>query len=523
MGKRKREDAPLQQGVPNGKTRKIAAVASSPIQCHIQVIAGSYERVLHGIIAAVPAQVLSPGETKEPKAAAPGKENISKQDEERTRQKEELDITFADSFLFNAHASAIRCLALSPIPAQADPSQKVLLATGSTDERINLYNLSSTPPVLPKKGEAALPSLSGVKVSQNASNKELGSLLHHASSLTALYFPTRSKLISASEDNTIAISRTRDWTVLSTIKAPTPKPIGRPSGDTAAPGEVPAGINDFAVHPSMKLMLSVGKGEKCMRLWNLVTGKKAGVLNFEKDLLQQAGEGKYGTGEGRRILWDKDGEEFVVAFERGCCVYDIDCEVKSRVVPSPPSKVHQLSYVPDTEGNVLAVSTEDGRILFFETEGQGKPGDDQIEDNRKRKKAEIPHAKLLAQMGGRALGISGRIKDFTILSGKNDDGSEEGVARNLIFVTGSSDGTIRLWSLSTGELDVAREAATAERTPQVGHLLAQYETGNRITCLKAFVMNERTDVTFEESEPEFNGFGSESASRSEGSDSDDNE
>ena len=139
-----------------------------------------------------------------------------------------------------------------------------------------------------------------MKISQNVGNRELGSLVHHSSSITALYFPTRAKLLSAAEDNTIAVSRTRDWTVLSTIKAPIPKPIGRPSGDTAGPGEVPAGVNDFAVHPSMKLMVSVGKGERCMRLWNLVTGKKAGVLAFEKDMLQQVGEGKFGSGEGRR-------------------------------------------------------------------------------------------------------------------------------------------------------------------------------------------------------------------------------
>jgi protein MAK11 len=505
-------------GAPNGKTRRITAVASIPAQSHIQIVAGSYERILHGIIAAVPTQVLNPIDVKEAKSTSPGKENTSSEqagyeaDEEKPHPQDDLDITFADSFLFNAHTSAIRCLALSPIPSQADASQKVLLATGSTDERINLYNLSSTPPVLPKKGAVSLPSLSGVKVSQNVLNKELGSLSHHSSSLSALYFPTRAKLISASEDNTIAICRTRDWTVLSTIKAPIPKALGRPSGDTAAPGEVPAGVNDLAVHPSMKLMVTVGKGEKSMRLWNLVTGKKAGVLNFERDMLQQVGEGKYGTGEGRRILWDEAGEEFVVAFERGACVYDMDCKVKSKVCPRPVSKVHQMSYVPGVDGNVLAISTEDGRILFFNTEVHGADagdGDDN-EEPSKRKKTEIPEAQLLAQMGGRAMGISSRIKDFTILSGKSDgEDIPEGAARSLIFVTGSSDGTIRLWSLSTGELDVAREGATKEKTPQVGHLLAQYETGNRITCLKAFVMNERTDAVVEESEVEFGGFGSE--------------
>jgi len=68
-------------------------------------------------------------------------------------------------------------------------------------------------------------------------------------------------------------------------------------------------------------MVSVGKGEKCMRLWNLVTGKKAGVLNFERNLLQGVGEGRWTSGEGRRVEWDSVGEEFVVSFERGCVVF----------------------------------------------------------------------------------------------------------------------------------------------------------------------------------------------------------
>ena len=91
--------------------------------------------------------------------------------------------------------------------------------------------------------------------------------------------------------------------------------------DTAAPGEVPAGVNDFAIHPSMKLMVTVGRGEKSMRLWNLVTGKKAGVLSFDRDLLAQVGEGRYGSGEGRRVLWTESGEDFVVGFERGAVVF----------------------------------------------------------------------------------------------------------------------------------------------------------------------------------------------------------
>lgn len=266
-------------------------------QISVQIVTGSYERVLHGFAATVPAdQILDDNQIK-------------------TSDDAQKSLAVTDTFLFAAHSSALRCLALSP-PTEA---HKRILATGSTDERINLYNLSTSPPATSSKPQ--LPSLANTSIAENSRNRELGSLLHHARSVNKLQFPTKGKLFSAADDNTVAISRTRDWTVLSTIKCPIPKPMGRPSGDTAGPGEVPAGVNDFAIHPSMKVMVTVGKGEKSMRLWNLVTGKKAGVLNFDRELLQAVGEGRYGSGEGRKVLWSEDGEEYVVGFERGAVIY----------------------------------------------------------------------------------------------------------------------------------------------------------------------------------------------------------
>jgi protein MAK11 len=264
---------------------------------HIQVIVGSYERALYGFTASV-------------LSTSSGDLSSSS-----------THITFTSNFLFNAHASSIRCLALSP-PSPETDTRKVFLATGGADERINLYHLSTNLADV-QGSEINLPSIKDTPITENPQNREVGSLLHHSSAITRLYFPSRSKLISASEDNTVAISRTRDWTVLSSIKVPIPKPVGRPSGDTVAPGEVPAGVNDFAVHPSMKLMITVGKGESCMRLWNLVTGRKAGVLNFDKEVLRRLGEGKWSTGEARKVNFDSLGEDFIVAFDRGAVIYGL--------------------------------------------------------------------------------------------------------------------------------------------------------------------------------------------------------
>jgi protein MAK11 len=432
----------------------------------VQVITGSYERVLHGFAAAIPSSL------------------FTGQDDASTPEADRPKVDFTDTFLFNAHASSIRCLALSPL---SDETSKITLATGSTDERINLYSISTAPPVVSKL-RPKLPSLHGGSITENPKNKELGSLLHHSSNITALYFPTRSKLLSSAEDSTIAITRTRDWTALSTIKAPIPKPQGRPSGDTAGPGEVPSGINDFAVHPSMKLMLSVGKGEKCMRLWNLVTGKKAGVLNFDRNILTAVGEGRFASGEGRRVIWDKQGEEFAVGFERGIVVFNIDSKPKAKIAPTPRTKIHQMHYLPsESHPHTLLVSTEDGRVLLYDT-NTTIPNEAATDKN----KDDIPASRLVAQIGGPAAGMTGRVKDFEIVPLSQT---------SFLVVTGSSDGTVRFWSLNTDELK-SDDAGKAEgfTAVQVAKLLGSYSTGTRITCLKAFSMTGQPDAEEEEDE-----------------------
>lgn len=433
----------------------------------LQVVTGSYERVLHGFSAKIPSRTLQfkPKAENSPAAA--------------TNSAEDEDVSFLDTFLFAGHASSIRCLALSP----ATDAEKRILASGGSDERINLYSLSTAPPPASKTSE--LPSLSGTATFENSRNRSLGNLIHHDRPITHIHFPTKSKLFSAAEDNTIAISRTRDWTVLSSIKAPIPKPQGRPSGDTAGPGEIPAGVNHFAVHPSQKLMLTVSRGEKCMRLWNLMTGRKAGVLNFEREMLTRVGESKHSSGEGRRVLWDEGGESFVVGFERGAVVFGLDSEPVAVVRPSPPTKLHQMrtlsrrSELPAKD--LLAISTEDGRVLFFNITGGSPDATDTAPDKT------MPTSPCIAQLGGHAAGLTGRIKDFEII---NLPSSAVNADEPMLVVTGSSDGAIRLWTLFPSELPGHPGMADAGKGAlQVGTLIATRETGNRITCLTAFVLD----------------------------------
>nr|POE63164.1 p21-activated protein kinase-interacting protein 1 [Quercus suber] len=427
----------------------------------VQIVTGSYDRVLHGFSASIARSRLD-------RAISP---TITSQE---TTSPEEIDpISFSDAFLLAGHSSSIRCLAISP----QTENDKRILATGSSDERINVYSISTAPPQI---GHAkSIPTLAGTSVVENRRNRSLGSLIHHDRAITSLQFATKSKLFSAAEDNTIAISRTRDWTMLSSIKAPIPKPQGRPSGDTAAPGETPAGVNDFSIHPSQKLMLSVGRGERCMRLWNLMTGKKAGVLNFDRDLLTQVGEGKHSSGEGRTVLWNESGEAYVVGFERGAVLYGIDSKPKGIIRPSPPTKFHKMRFIPQSQTtgrNILAISTEDGRVLFFDT----------IDDEEITDLKSLPSYNCIAQLGGRAAGFTGRVKDFELVE------IPHGELPSLVLITASSDGAIRLWRLLRNDFtpETLHSNGDDTRAPkQIGDLLGTRETGNRITCLGAFVLD----------------------------------
>ena len=73
-------------------------------------------------------------------------------------------------------------------------------------------------------------------------------------SITHLVFPSRSHLMSASEDGTLCLFRARDWAVLRALKGHK----GR--------------VNAIAIHPSGKVALSVGK-DRALRMWDLMRGK----------------------------------------------------------------------------------------------------------------------------------------------------------------------------------------------------------------------------------------------------------
>lgn len=164
------------------------------------------------------------------------------------------------------------------------------------------------------------------------------------------------------------------------------------------------------------------------------------------------------------------------------------------------TKLHHITYVKPVSGEdaneLLAVSTEDGRIVFYSTQeaASAANGDNASEGS-------IPEAAVKGQLGGKASGLTGRIKEFEIL---NIGSSGSKLKHDSLVVTCSSDGAVRVWALDWKELTAEESSQKKTKTSkkkdkepvpaaaavprQVGKLLGTYETGNRITCMKAFVM-----------------------------------
>lgn len=162
------------------------------------------------------------------------------------------------------------------------------------------------------------------------------------------------------------------------------------------------------------------------------------------------------------------------------------------------TKIHQLRYAEiqvetGQTSEFLAISTEDGRVLFFSTEI-----DNRSVISKTGSEPVLPTLEAIGQVGGIIDGVMSRIKDFELLRFKSDGESHE----RLLVVTGSSDGAIHLWSLEWNQLAAdhvpsnekinsngSNTKTDVPQTRQIGSLLGTYETGNRITCLKAFLMS----------------------------------
>ena len=174
-------------------------------------------------------------------------------------------------------------------------------------------------------------------------------------------------------------------------------------------------------------------------------------------------------------------------------------------MPSPATKLQQIRFLrPDDEDehllDPLAVSTEDGRIIVFAVPLDSTSGEGAKEG------ANGPLCEAIGHVGEGADDVRSRIKDFAVLD------LQMGVSTSRLVVAAGSDGAIRLWILDrlrpkaavdstvngNGIPPTPDEAGSrglaAPSVSQVGTLAGVYETGNRITCLSAFILLPRLEV-----------------------------
>ncbi|KAK6091967.1 Protein mak11 [Batrachochytrium dendrobatidis] len=297
------------------------------------------------------------------------------------------DNTITPVFIYPAHINCIKTVAAGCR----------FLATGSTDEHVKLYDLRKC--------------------------KEVGTLMHHSGTITALAFYNSSHLMTASEDGTIGIVRSSDWELLKTLK-----------GHTSS-------ILSIAVHPSGKILLSVSK-DKTLRCWDLMRGVCAYTLKLHAIAEQ--------------VVWSPSGSHYALLFSNSVIVYLVETGDVFGKFDSPRSRLNAISFTlctasDSTKTEVIIIGGEDKIITVI-----------------------LPTGKVSMQWKS---GHDSRIKDIAALVCAK--------RQTTVFATCSSDGAIFIWDLNMchtvfSESDDHDDAQSKDLIPQK---LCCFDTKCRLTCI----------------------------------------
>ena len=115
-------------------------------------------------------------------------------------------------------------------------------------------------------------------------------------------------------------------------------------------------VNGMCVHPTGKIAVSVGK-DKSLRLWNLMTGRKASVTKL--------GEGNHlAVGlmiEAYDVKWNAAGDRYAILFDRRVVVYNM--EVEAQITIEHSVRIHCVQYLQHPiHGETIMTGTDDKLI-----------------------------------------------------------------------------------------------------------------------------------------------------------------
>ncbi|KAF9646488.1 WD40 repeat-like protein [Thelephora ganbajun] len=255
-----------------------------------KLVTGSYEKLLYGLEGSI---------------------TLGEGDGDR------ISVNLKPIFIFPAHVSCVKAVSGSPMGGK-------WLATGSVDEIVKVWDLRR--------------------------RKEVGGLMQHEGSITELHFPSRSHLISASEDGTMAIFHARDWVVLRVLKGHK----GR--------------INSVGIHPSGKVALSVG-ADKTLRMWDLMRGKGSASTKLGKGACEGLCYVHYRIHasfvEGEKVRWSTNGKLFVVQSRSNLEFFDTNLALLHTI--THPSRIQDVKFVqhPETKDEILLVGAEDKKLSVY--------------------------------------------------------------------------------------------------------------------------------------------------------------
>ncbi|KAF9129313.1 p21-activated protein kinase-interacting protein 1-like protein [Mortierella sp. 14UC] len=355
-GAKKVAAAPVKKAVVTPKPKKIEVVPEGATLEDFRIVAGTYENILYGVDA---------------------------------YWNEDMTLRLSPIFIFSAHIGCIKSLAIGG----------QFLASGSTDEKIQLYDLKR--------------------------RKELGALLQHQGTITALTFHNKTHMLSGSDDGKICVWRTKDWECLKIMK-----------GHQAS-------VHAIAIHPSGKIALSVSV-DHSVRVWNLLLGKQASMTRLH--------------GEGLKVVWNPSGTGYSIMFDQEVGIYDMATAKCIRTIkPAKKTRLNTMIYYKD---DYLVVGYEDKMIRIYSTS--------------------------TGELVKTLVGHGNRIKDLDLVTvpytpeetSNQDFVGRPGTKMVDLLTSVSSEGKILVWNLE----DVVVPAASAEEINFKNHI-GEHKTDMRVTCV----------------------------------------